>query len=100
MNAPRPKFMIEAVWRGRVFGSDWRSAVGGSLDVLEPATGATLTRVGNAVAEDVRRAAAEARGGLPPRRAPRSPHGPRRHTRSAPPCCATPPARSRTTRKS
>jgi len=57
--------MIEAVWRGRVFGSDWRSAVGGSLDVLEPATGATLTRVGNAVAEDVRRAAAEARAAQP-----------------------------------
>jgi benzaldehyde dehydrogenase (NAD) len=65
MNAPPPKFMIEAVWRGRVFGSDWRSAVGGSLDILEPATGATLTRVGNAVAEDVRRAAAEARAAQP-----------------------------------
>jgi benzaldehyde dehydrogenase (NAD) len=57
--------MIESVWRGRVFGADWRSAAGGSLDVLEPATGATLTRVGNAVAEDVRRAAAEARAAQP-----------------------------------
>jgi benzaldehyde dehydrogenase (NAD) len=57
--------MIESVWRGRVFGSDWQSAAGGSLDVLEPATGATLTRVGNAVAEDVRRAAAEARAAQP-----------------------------------
>ena len=65
MNAPLPKFMIESVWRGRVFGADWRSAAGGSLDVLEPATGATLTRVGNAVAEDVRRAAAEARAAQP-----------------------------------
>ena len=65
MNAPLPKFMIELVWRGRVFGADWRSAAGGSLDVLEPATGATLTRVGNAVAEDVRRAAAEARAAQP-----------------------------------
>src|SRR5580692_10182796 len=60
MNAPQPKFMIESVWRGRVFGADWRGTAGGSLDVLEPATGATLTRVGNAVAEDVRRAAVEA----------------------------------------
>jgi benzaldehyde dehydrogenase (NAD) len=65
VNAPLPKFMIESVWRGRVFGADWRSAAGGSLDVLEPATGATLTRVGNAVAEDVRRAAAEARAAQP-----------------------------------
>src|SRR5271157_5925705 len=57
--------MIESAWRGRVFGAEWRSAAGGSLDVLEPATGATLTRVGNAVAEDVRRAAAEARAAQP-----------------------------------
>src|SRR5271169_5070493 len=57
--------MVESVWRGRVFGVDWRNAAGGSLDVLEPATGATLTRVGNAVAEDVRRAAAEARAAQP-----------------------------------
>ena len=65
MNAPQPNFMIESVWRGRVFGAYWRNAAGGSLDVLEPATGATLTRVGNAVAEDVRRAAAEARAAQP-----------------------------------
>ena len=60
MNAPQPNFMVESFWRGRVFGADWRNAAGGSLDLLEPATGATLTRVGNAVAEDVRRAAVEA----------------------------------------
>src|SRR5271167_2137833 len=65
VNAPQPKFMIESVWRGRVFGSDWQSAAGGSLDVLEPSTGSALTRVGNAVAEDVRRAAAEARAAQP-----------------------------------
>jgi benzaldehyde dehydrogenase (NAD) len=65
VNAPLPKFMIESVWRGRVFGADWRDAAGGSLDVLEPSAGATLTRVGNAVAEDVRRAAAEARAAQP-----------------------------------
>ena len=92
MNAPQPKFMIESVWRGRVFGADWRSAAGGSLDVLEPATGATLTRVGNAVAEDVRRAAAEARAAQPAWAATPS--------RSAPLCCAKPPVCSRTIRKS
>jgi benzaldehyde dehydrogenase (NAD) len=65
MNAPVPKFMIEATWRGRLFGAEWRSAAGGSLDVLEPATGATLTSVGNANAADVRRAAAEAKAAQP-----------------------------------
>jgi benzaldehyde dehydrogenase (NAD) len=48
-----------------VFGAEWRSAEGGSLDVLEPATGETITRVGNATAADVRRAAAEARAAQP-----------------------------------
>src|SRR5579871_6112874 len=61
MNAPEPRFLIENVWRGRLFGAEWRSASGGTLDVIEPATGAVLTRVGNASADDVRRAAAEAR---------------------------------------
>src|ERR1700728_2261657 len=65
MNVPAPKFMIESSWRGRLFGAEWRSAAGGSLDVLEPATGATLTRVGNATAPDVRAAAAEARAAQP-----------------------------------
>src|SRR3984885_10918823 len=65
VNAPQPKFMVESLWCGRVFGADWRNAAGGSLDVLEPATGGTLPRVGNAVAEDVRRAAAEARAAQP-----------------------------------
>ena len=65
MNVPAPKFMIEDTWRGRVFGTEWRSAAGGSLDVLEPATGAKITTVGNATADDVRRAAAEARAAQP-----------------------------------
>jgi benzaldehyde dehydrogenase (NAD) len=52
MNAPPPKFMVESTWRGRLFGAEWRSASGGSLDVVEPATGATITRVGNATAAD------------------------------------------------
>jgi benzaldehyde dehydrogenase (NAD) len=65
MNVPAPKFMIEGTWRGRLFGAEWHNAAGGSLDVIEPATGATLTRVGNATATDVRRAAAEARAAQP-----------------------------------
>ena len=65
MNVAAPKFMIESAWRGRLFGAEWRNAAGGSLDVLEPATGATLTRVGNATAADVRKAAAEARAAQP-----------------------------------
>ena len=65
MNAPARKFLVEDTWRGRLFGAEWRIAAGGSLDVLEPATGATLTRVGNAAAADVRKAAAEARAAQP-----------------------------------
>ncbi|HVD75745.1 MAG TPA: aldehyde dehydrogenase family protein, partial [Xanthobacteraceae bacterium] len=65
MNAPIPRILIESMWRGRLFGAQWRPAIGGSLDVLEPATGAVITRVGNATAEDVRQAAAEARAAQP-----------------------------------
>ena len=92
MNVPAPKLLVEKTWEGRVFGGDWRSAAGGSLDVMEPATGNKLTSVGNASAADIRKAAAEAQ-------APRSPAGRQRRTRSAPPCCARPPARSKTIRK-
>jgi len=65
MNAPIPRILIESTWRGRLFGAQWRPAIGGSLDVLEPATGAVITRVGNATAEDVRQAAAEANAAQP-----------------------------------
>ena len=54
MNVPAPKFLIEKTWEGRVFGAGWRPAAGGSLDVLEPATGNKITSVGNATAKDVR----------------------------------------------
>jgi benzaldehyde dehydrogenase (NAD) len=60
MNAPAPKFMIESAWHGKIFTTGWKPANGG-LDVLEPATGEVLTRVGSADAGDVARAAAEAR---------------------------------------
>jgi hypothetical protein len=31
MNAPAGKFLVEDTWRGRVFGTEWRSAAGGLL---------------------------------------------------------------------
>ncbi len=65
MNAPVAKFMIESAWRDRVFGAEWRSPAGGGIDVIEPATGAVLTRVGNATAADIRAAALEARAAQP-----------------------------------
>jgi benzaldehyde dehydrogenase (NAD) len=65
MNAPVPKILIESTWHGRVFGAEWRSVASGLLDVLEPATGAVMTRVGNASADDVRRAASEGRAAQP-----------------------------------
>jgi benzaldehyde dehydrogenase (NAD) len=65
MNAPVPKFLVEATWRERIFGTEWRRSMGGGFDVLEPATGAVLTRVGQAGAEDVKRAAGEARAAQP-----------------------------------
>jgi benzaldehyde dehydrogenase (NAD) len=57
--------MVESTWSGRLFGGEWSSAAGGSLDVLEPATGKRLTQVGNATAADVRKAAGEARAAQP-----------------------------------
>src|SRR5271154_6836530 len=65
MNAPVGKLLVEDTWRGRLFGTEWRNAAGGSLDVLEPATGNKITSVGNANASDVRKAAAEARAAQP-----------------------------------
>jgi benzaldehyde dehydrogenase (NAD) len=65
MNVPAPKFLIEKTWQGRVFGAEWRSAAGGAMDVLEPATGNKITSVGNASAADVRKAAAEASAAQP-----------------------------------
>ena len=41
------------VWNGNIFTGSWRSALGGSVDVIEPATGKVLTRVGLANADDV-----------------------------------------------
>jgi len=42
-----------SVWNGNIFTGAWRPALGGSVDVTEPATGKVLTRVGLANADDV-----------------------------------------------
>lgn len=48
------------VWRGRIFSAGWREAHGGTADVIEPATGQPLDRIGVADAEDVDAAARSA----------------------------------------
>jgi benzaldehyde dehydrogenase (NAD) len=47
-------------WSGRIFDGQWVAARGGALDVIEPATGQVLTRVGLANASDVATAAKSA----------------------------------------
>lgn len=51
----------EAIWRDRIFNGNWIPALGGSHTFTEPATGEQLGRVGLANADDVTRAAGEAR---------------------------------------
>jgi benzaldehyde dehydrogenase (NAD) len=47
-------------WAARIYSGGWRAGGGGARDVVEPATGATLGRLGLADPDDVRRAAATA----------------------------------------
>ncbi|MEU4341540.1 benzaldehyde dehydrogenase [Nocardia sp. NPDC023852] len=47
----------ELLWEGRILLDDWVRGRGGSAPVIEPATGSTLGRIGQATAEDVRTAA-------------------------------------------
>ncbi len=47
-------------WQGRVFNGDWTLSQGGSCEVVEPASGATLSSVGFANAEDVSQACGDA----------------------------------------
>ncbi|MFM2347187.1 MAG: hypothetical protein RL654_1940 [Pseudomonadota bacterium] len=58
MNAPLTPNL--APWNGRVFCGRWVEPVGGETDIVEPATGRTLGRIGLAAAEDVDRAAGHA----------------------------------------
>ena len=59
MNVPAPKFLIEKTWQGACLapnGAEWRSAAGGSLDVLGPATGNNnSSRLTAVAAENYRR---------------------------------------------
>lgn len=47
-----------ATWGGQIFSDGWRESLGGSRDVMEPATGESLGKVGLANAADVEQAAA------------------------------------------
>ena len=56
---------LEARWRGSIYSGGWTAARGGTLPVIEPATGEPLDEVGRASAEDVRAAAEPARAAQP-----------------------------------
>ncbi len=45
--------MAPTQWEGHLFSNGWREAAGGTTEVTEPATGATLATVGLANADDV-----------------------------------------------
>src|SRR5688500_20215588 len=57
--------MNEAIWNNNVFTGSWRPSSGGAADVMEPATGERLSRVGLANASDVTAAARAAREAQP-----------------------------------
>lgn len=65
MNARASKFLVEKTWEGRVFGTEWKSSSGGTIDIVEPATGKRITNVGNALGADVAVASKEARAAQP-----------------------------------
>lgn len=48
-------------WKGRGLAGDWKPLAGGTIDVIEPATGQTLGRVARAAASDVAASAGVAR---------------------------------------
>ncbi|HEY4455351.1 MAG TPA: aldehyde dehydrogenase family protein, partial [Pseudonocardiaceae bacterium] len=52
-------------WDSKIFSNGWVPAKGGTLDSIEPATGATLATVGSANAADVAAAAASAKAAQP-----------------------------------
>lgn len=51
----------ESHWTGKGLAGEWTQLAGGVIDVIEPATGKTLARVGRANAADVRVSAAAAK---------------------------------------
>ncbi len=65
MTVQDPNFFAEATWNSKQFLGDWKEAPGGYLDVMEPASGKQLSRVGKAGPADVAVAATIAREAQP-----------------------------------
>ena len=63
--APSARLVADDVWNERIYSGGWRRAKGGVNEVMEPATGKTLTVTGRASAEDVRAAAQAAAAAQP-----------------------------------
>ena len=53
-------FLERNTWQGKIYSGGWIPGSGGEYDVVEPATGAKLARVGAATAADVHNAAQQA----------------------------------------
>jgi benzaldehyde dehydrogenase (NAD) len=58
-------FLEQSAWRGKIYSGGWRPAIGGDAAVVEPATGAELSRTGIASPADVAAAAAAAAAAQP-----------------------------------
>lgn len=82
MTIQDPTFFSEAAWNSKLFLGDWKDAPGGALDVMEPASGKQLSRVGKAGPADVAVAASIARAAQPAWAALPVRNGPRLYARS------------------
>ncbi|MCY1157510.1 MAG: aldehyde dehydrogenase family protein, partial [Citricoccus sp.] len=56
----RTSVLDPSVWDGKIYTDAWTEGSAGTIEVLEPATGAVLGRAGMASAEDARQAATRA----------------------------------------
>ena len=63
-------FLNDAIWNDKIFNGEWIAAEGGTQQFSEPATGHALGSIGKAGAQDIARAAKEARA---PRKRPGPP---------------------------
>lgn len=61
MNMHTPKFLDTARWGGMAYISEWQEALGGTINVTDPANGNVLAAVGFCGEADVQRAASQAR---------------------------------------
>ncbi|MEV0185946.1 benzaldehyde dehydrogenase [Streptomyces sp. NPDC050625] len=59
------ELLDDVAWQGKIYSNGWTTAHGGVLDSIEPATGAVLTQVGLADADDVAVAATRAAQAAP-----------------------------------